>query len=150
MRDELVKDRIVVGVSNSKLREYLIDVEDLNLQRCIQKAKQYVTHHEQALQLSETAGDNLDATFNRSSAKSYTAPSKGKEKSDKSGCPFCRFPSHPRQRCPARNSVCRDCKQKGHWAKSKACQGKRPGAETAEVTEPQEELEGLFLDSGSD
>jgi len=45
VRDYLIRDRIVIGVNDSKLREYLIDLEDLTLLKCIQKAKQYVSNH---------------------------------------------------------------------------------------------------------
>ena len=45
MREEKVRNKIVVGVSDNKLREYFIDVEDLELARCIRKTKQYVSHH---------------------------------------------------------------------------------------------------------
>jgi len=47
-------------VNYSKLREYLIDLEDLTLSKCIQKAKQYVSNHEQALKMSMSTGNYLD------------------------------------------------------------------------------------------
>jgi len=48
-------------VNDSKLREYLINLEDLTLSKCIQKAKKYVSNHEQALKMSmSSSGDNLD------------------------------------------------------------------------------------------
>jgi len=40
VRDDLIRDRIVIGVNDSKLSEYLIDLKDLTLLKCIQKAKQ--------------------------------------------------------------------------------------------------------------
>ena len=45
MREEIIRDKIVVGVSDNKFREYLIDIEELNLAGCICKVKQYVSHH---------------------------------------------------------------------------------------------------------
>ena len=44
-------DRRVVGGRDQKLREYLIDLEDLTLLKAIQKAKQYVAHHSSVLQM---------------------------------------------------------------------------------------------------
>jgi len=39
LRDQLVRDRIVVEVNDSKLREQLVDIENLDLNTCIRKAK---------------------------------------------------------------------------------------------------------------
>ena len=61
MRDELVRDRIVVGVNDAKLREYLIDVDNLTLASCIQKSKQYVSHHEHVRKMEASGNDeNID------------------------------------------------------------------------------------------
>ena len=57
MRDELVRDRIVVRVNDAKLREYLIDVDNLTLASCIQKSKQYVSHHEHARKMKASGND---------------------------------------------------------------------------------------------
>ena len=62
MRNDLARDRIVVGVNDQKLREYLIDVEDLTIEKCIQKAKQFVSHHDHARKMEQSTGDNLDST----------------------------------------------------------------------------------------
>ena len=43
MREEMIRNRIVVGVGDNKFREYLIDVEYFDLARCIRKTKQYVS-----------------------------------------------------------------------------------------------------------
>ena len=48
MNDDLIRDRIMVGVRDNELRNYLIDVPNLTLLLCIQKAKQYVANQEQA------------------------------------------------------------------------------------------------------
>lgn len=154
MRDQLVRDRIVVGVSSNKLREYLIDVEDLTLPKCIQKAKQWMSHHSQALQSEDGSRENVDgmSVWKRSVGRKsgdQVAQATGAHQTEiaKQGCPYCRFPSHPRNRCPARNAVCHTCKQKGHWAKSKACKGRQEEVKSVEVDQTAEELGGLFLGS---
>ena len=61
MRDELVRDRIVVGVNDAKLREYLIDVGNLTLASRIQRSKQYVSHHEHVRKMEASGNDeNID------------------------------------------------------------------------------------------
>lgn len=157
MREEMIRDRIVVGVSDDKLREYLIDVEDLDLARCIRKSKQYVSHHAQAARLACThvGEENLDAV--RPSRGTNYARSNEEGKQDKSNserrqgamgkekprCEYCNRAAHHRDRCPARNSICHRCKNRGHWARAKACRSVNK-ARTDEVA-CEEELEGLFL-----
>ena len=67
-RDKLVRGRIVVEVRNHKLREYLIDLENLALLKAIQISKQYVAHHSFVLQLGghTSASDNVDEVRSRS------------------------------------------------------------------------------------
>ncbi|XP_067937197.1 uncharacterized protein [Watersipora subatra] len=166
IRDEMVRDRIVVGVADDKLREYLIDVEDLDLNKCITKAKQYVSHHAQVLKMTsqEMGTENLDTVKqsqsvdivrqyrtgyqarsgddyrqDRFSSQKRQGPINSKERPK---CDFCNKPAHPKDRCPARNSICHMCKGRGHWARAKVCKvGYGNRAEEVEC----DELEGLFL-----
>ena len=68
MREQLIRDRIVVGVRDQKLQEYLINLEDLTLLKAIQKAKQYVDHHSSNLKVEghASASDNVDEVRARS------------------------------------------------------------------------------------
>lgn len=167
--NDLIRDRIVVGVDNSKLREYLIDLEDLTLTRCIQKAKQYVSHHEQAARMVECNEDavlfspSLSERHARSSSacmveavsnrKTNVVP-KMKSGMGNNKCYFCNR-NHGQSACYARNSVCHVCKKRGHWAGARACKGRRQSAAHA-LTESQTTLEsatameGLFLGSDMD
>lgn len=125
MANEMVRDRIVVGVRDHKLRECLVDMENLDLQRCVQKAKQFTSSR---AQMAHMVPDNLDAVtketerrrlpFQRSSGRPEGA-------SSKECCHFCGKEKHPRDQCPARKSVCNRCQEEGHWRRGKACSGKR-------------------------
>jgi hypothetical protein len=159
MRDQLIRDRIVVGVTDNKLREQLVDVEGLDLATCIRKAKQFVTHHAQASKLVGGADDNLDAVYRPSAGKARNDNQEAMHKPNvgrpKNKCQFCNRDFHHRDRCPARNAVCFNCKEKGHWARSKCCKGKTTALAANEVTsysdvtQEAEGMESLFLDSGS-
>ena len=179
MRNDLVRDRIVVGVNDQKLREYLIDVEDLTLDRCIQKAKQFTSHHDHVRRIEQNAGDNLDSTSDRSvytedvdyiqrQRNSNWQPnvrggrtrgfsnSQGvsrvqSRQRNQETCDFCNKEKHARDRCPARFSVCHFCKSKGHWAKSKACfKGKKSNNKAEELDIETDEVEGLYLGTDSE
>ena len=155
MREEMIRDRIVVGVNDDKLRSYLIDVEDLDLNKCITKAKQYVSHHAQAYKLTNQEGNSDNLDFVRQSRGSKTSddykPDRFKSQrkqwpnavKDTQKCEFCNKPIHPRDRCPARNSTCYLCKGRGHWARTKACRS--TGKARADEVACEEDLEGLFL-----
>ena len=150
MKNELVRDRIVVGVKDKRLREYLIDIDDLDLAKCIQKAKQFVTHHEQSEKLAGSSSDpNLDAIRTQPSKPGVNRSSEPKPSNQKGlwkNCWYCKYGPHSRETCPARNAVCNACKLRGHWAKSKICKGKR----FRSANEVTDEVEGLFLGSESE
>lgn len=157
INDELVRDRIVVGVRDKNLREYLIDIDNLDLPTCIQKAKQYVSHHEQAAKMHgmQANEENADAIEKRGwmskkpsrRFESYQKeePSQFKEKKLSFECEKCGNMVHKRGFCPAVRSKCLKCNGFGHWAKAKACPKNNRISEIAEQSS--EELEGLFLDS---
>lgn len=151
MRDQLIRDRIVVGVRDQKLREYLIDLEDLTLLKAIQKAKQYVAHHSSVLQMGghASANDNVDEVKARST-KENTRASGGRQGMHKQKCPYCdRRQTHTRERCPARNATCFVCKQKGHYSKAAACKVKQTQPRAADEVVEEEELGDLYLGSDS-
>jgi len=149
MKDDLVRDRIVVGVNDSKLRDYLIDIEDLTLTKCIQRAKQYVSNHEQSARMGALHDDNVDSV-SRSNRKSSAQQSRQSD-SAKPKCIYCSRGSHERERCPARKATCYKCGVKGHWAKAKVCRGKSEAKAEEVVTEStNDELDGLFIGNDSD
>lgn len=146
MMDDLIKDRIVVGVKDNKLREYLIDLEELDLNKCIQKAKQFTSNHGQTAQFQGTTEENLDEVSSRKQKWKKSAeftPSK------ENPCKFCGKAFHRLKTCPARESECRSCGKKGHWATSKICTGQKSKhmneVNLDEGKEDEECLEGLYL-----
>ena len=85
---------------------------------------------------------------NNRSGRSNFRPSKNKQTEKKlwKNCMFCKYGPHNRDNWPARNALCNVSKERGHWAKSRACKGTKTNS-AIEVTE---EVEGLFLRSKSD
>lgn len=142
VKDELIRDRIVVGVRDKRLHEYLIDVEDMDLTKCIKKAKQWVSNHTQSSNY-DFEDDNVDYV----NAKNRSDTRKRVEVPSTSyPCKFCGKNFHRGKNCPAKFSVCRVCNEKGHWAKSAVCKNKAIG-ELASATNDMsvEDTDGLFL-----
>jgi len=157
MTGELVRDRIVVGARDQKLREYLVDVDDLDLNKCIQKAKQYTSSRAQVSHMSQE--DNLDAINQRTPkpAANPTDQSTGSTLKTGNGkyeyCFFCGRENHPRERCPARDSRCNRCRGVGHWSRGKACRGRRKDMgkrQAVSELELSEDTQELFLGSITD
>jgi len=153
MRDNLVRDRIVVGVADDGLRDHLLSVEDLTLDVCIRKAKQYVSQKEGISHLKKYGGsdDNVAMvsarrSFNLSRPDSSNINMTSEQ--NKRLCFFCSKRFHPQEQFPAQRATCHRCKSVGHWAKSWACRQKRPSSnlQSRQVNEVEsgEDLEGLY------
>lgn len=149
VKDDLVRDRVVVGVRDQKLREYLIDLDDLDLGKCIQKAKQYTSNHGQASQFKEGEKDNLDAVGQKQGKLPWSRPEfKSGTVKLQNPCYMCGKLFHRGKICPAKETVCKACNVKGHWARSRACKGRRPTpAHEVHESDMEDEMEGLFLES---
>ena len=146
MKDDLIRDRIVVGVKDSKLREYLMDVDDLDLKKCIQKSKQWISNHMQNTKFEERGDENLD-TIGSAKPEKKEKPKSYYDKdkiSREKPCELCNRPFHRGRNCPAKFSVCKACGEKGHWAKSPRC--KKSSKSVGEVEQSDvEETDSLFL-----
>jgi len=152
MRDELVRDRIVVGVNDAKLREFLINVDNLTLSSCIQKAKQYTSHQDQMRKVELPSQDDNVDSVGAPRSRNHKTQGINKRTGFVKTCAFCNKEPHNRDKCPARFSVCHSCKQKGHWSKARVCRGrqrKETTNQSDEVTQneytEEENVEGLYL-----
>ena len=125
LKDELIRDRIVVGVRNKTLSEKLQVTDNLNLEKAKTMARQYedVVNQQEVVRPSQSQS-NLDAV--RASAnggqkgkqKFTGGPKLGGGKYQPRYCEYCgKTPSHDRQNCPAKNSNCNRCGKRGHWAR---------------------------------
>ena len=137
IEDELIRDRIVIGTTDAGSRERLLrerPVPDVN--RVIEnlRAAEISRAHRDAMN-SETPKET-EVQHRHSKDKKGKSQAHGRnfrkptqsrqnkqaesEKTPK--CNYCGREKHPRQPCPAKNSTCTKCKNKGHWAT--ACRSK--------------------------
>ena len=153
MRDDLVRDRIVVGVHDDGLRDHLLTIENLNLDTCIRRAKQYASQREGVsnyLKGNSVVADNLDTVSIKK--RGFSQQSSSKASASKKRCFYCNKEYHTRDRCPAQRATCHKCKKVGHWAKSMACGRGVAQRDQIPVQEIDDDvaLEGLYLGSESD
>lgn len=70
-QDELIRDRIVAGVSDNRLRTRLLETRNLTLEMCIEKARTSEATQEQAAEMSKTATATKSVDAIRTQQQSY-------------------------------------------------------------------------------
>ncbi|UYV68276.1 STOML2 [Cordylochernes scorpioides] len=124
LHDELIRDRIVVGVRDRALSERMQLDTDLTLVKATLMAKQLESVKEQ--QSSFYQQDSIDQIKKMPNHIKETKRHEPKIRQFKSnqlggsshGCTRCgNSNNHDWKNCPAMNSYCSKCKKKGHYAK---------------------------------
>ncbi|KAL1281458.1 hypothetical protein QQF64_000261 [Cirrhinus molitorella] len=133
LHDELLRDRLVVGLRDSTLSERMQLDRDLTLEKAINMARQSEVIKKQQTDLRGEAicGAEIDAvaaktnrTAKQSSTKFKTrnfpkhASTSTWNKNDKKPCQRCgKTPDHGKWQCPAKDVSCHTCRKKGHFSK---------------------------------
>lgn len=130
LRDELIRDRIVVGILDRKLSERLQLDPNLDLAKAITCARQSETvKKQQSVLHGENTEHNVDSIRYKGKG---SRPQEGKGKFPKAEkppqykrdslsaerqCKWCGGTQHHQWKdCPARDVICRKCEKKGHYA----------------------------------
>jgi hypothetical protein len=125
LRDEMIRDRIVVGIRNTALSEKMQLQSDLDLQKAIKQAREA-----EAIKLQQpllrgggekkhdtpVAAVNKGKTWNRPKLQKNKQNTGATSHGNSIGCTRCgSHPAHDRQHCPARDATCRKCGKRGHY-----------------------------------
>ena len=112
MTDEMIRDRLVVGIQDAALSQLLQLDAELTLEKAKKRVRQREAVAEQQQALKGTAGGaiNLDGIHSRRAQQSRAAAS-GRQQ-----CTRCGKGQHPRDRCPAKEATCYRCQKKGHYS----------------------------------
>ncbi|UYV65814.1 hypothetical protein LAZ67_3005530, partial [Cordylochernes scorpioides] len=136
LHEQLIRDRIVVGVRDKALSERMQLDSELTLEKAVKMVRQQEAVRQQQvdLQRPSTSQKVNQVKFNskKHSPKQQQQPSRKKEKSAKtrSRCPKCGgFTHREGQACRAEGQRCNLCSKTGHFAN--CCPDKQ--AKTAEV-----------------
>ena len=119
--DRMIRDRIVVGVRSNSVREKLLEIEDLDLQKAINTCKLHETSQQQlqAMNAGASGSSSVEAIKSRQPDKK-----KGFKKNDnhrnsnssKQNCGRCGRPKHEQKdQCRAINAKCESCGRIGHF-----------------------------------
>ena len=119
LHDEMIRDRIVVGIKNAKLSEKLQLDSTLTLEKAITQVRQSEEIKRQQ-PLLRGEGDSLPIGSVRG-RRGNPGDKSGhgrvpKKQGEGKACGRCgRSPTHDIQHCPARNSTCHKCQKRGHF-----------------------------------
>ncbi|XP_017887401.1 uncharacterized protein LOC108629314, partial [Ceratina calcarata] len=125
LKVDLIRDRLVIEVRDSKTSERLQLTPDLTLEKAITMARQAETqaaHGKLLRQTTEESDHNeinrISHTRNEASEDADKRDARGGNSSSKrtAKCQRCGFSQHQDYtKCPALRSTCRNCKKTGHW-----------------------------------
>ena len=153
LREELIRDRIVVGLQDVKLSEKLQMDSSLTLQTAINKVRQNesVNKQQEILRSGSTDPPASPEVDEVNEAKGKRDGRLRGPKNKKQMCMRCGSTSenHLRLKCPARDATCVKCKKRGHFAKVCLSTPKRVNEIAADDSEEQDETvsddDGFFL-----
>ena len=157
LKEELIRDRIVVGIRNAVLSQKLMLDDTLTLDKAVKQAKssELVKEHHKILK-----GDGEDGKINRLRDKKRRPPKdKGKipentkdqknsERPPVKKCYQCSKSPHKREECPAINAACQKCKNHGHYASE--CKGKVVLSVNDERQDGNSDVDCYFLGADED
>ena len=154
LKDEMLRDRIVVGIRDEKLSAQLQMHADLTLEKAKKLVRQKEAVQEQHLLLQGEGSKKDPIVLDEVKGQRYP-PKKGGARphpkkagshsqagsysaSAKPQCRRCGRERHSADRCPARNATCHKCNRKGHY--SAQCLSKTVAAAAHELS-----LDAAFL-----
>jgi hypothetical protein len=143
LRESLVRDRIVLGVSDPKLRERLMLSKGLTLAKAVEIAKHWESVKKQQETIQGESGMNVEAVGQRKYFDKKERP-RGNESFEQRQCKFCGFQHAPRK-CPAYGEDCRSCGKRNHFASQ--CRNRKKTNTQDKVNEIDQKTEEYEVES---
>ena len=155
LKNELIRDRIIVGVVDDSLSDRLQSKPKLTLQEAVQIARQAEErkYNRDVVRGDATKSSDVYYVANGAQTKGryhkqnprsqetkgpHTPPKKSGDK-----CNWCGHERHDRKVCPARSVTCNKCKKKGHY--QAVCQSKPSFSKSVNEVKSLWEDQVLFL-----
>ena len=114
-RQEYVRDAFINGLRSSAIRTRLLESPALTLQQAFQEARTLELAQKHSDDFQSPSTSIVAGITSEQSETALAAANKGPTGAEKQKCFFCGNDRHPRQKCPARESVCNKCQKTGHW-----------------------------------
>ena len=119
LKDSLIRDRIVVGINSTQLKEKMLQDKDLSLESAVSRCKsaemtqrqmQVIQEKGSACGGKETEPVNVIKHGRKGNRKSQI----NNAQPETFDCNKC-GKNHQHKKCPAYSAVCHKCKKKGHY-----------------------------------
>uniref|UniRef100_A0A1A8CXN4 Gypsy retrotransposon integrase-like protein 1 n=1 Tax=Nothobranchius kadleci TaxID=1051664 RepID=A0A1A8CXN4_NOTKA len=126
LHDELIRDRLVVGLRDISLAERLQMDKDLTLEKAVNQARQSEVIKKQQTDIRGENKLEIDAVTakHREQKRSTFKPRRERKHTttDKTpngrSCYRCgKTPAHGKGQCPAKETICHSCGKRGHFSK---------------------------------
>ena len=147
LHDEMIRDRIIVGLLDSRLSEKLQLDADLTLEKAVNSARQSELVKKQQSVVRGAEGQTSQPITVEAVNKNHqrrektqkqgqkkqnpSTPSRSSQNQEPASCGRCgRSPAHSRFQCPAKEATCLNCKKKGHY--QAVCRSERGTVNTLE------------------
>ena len=129
--DEILRDRLIFGIQDSKVRERLLRASKLTLAKTDEACRAAESTTEQMKLVHQSQGENISAvnTSKESKGQNYTESNSFKSRGQVNECTNCgrRHDFKRRENCLAYGKTCNSCGKMNHFAA--VCRGKRNKAE---------------------
>lgn len=150
LKEDLIRDRLVIGIRDSRVSERMQLTADLKMSRALEMARQAETQTREGKRIREEMASLQLAEVNRIGNKKKGYSSAGTKDSREAGrCGRCGLPKHTEiQKCPAFSTSCRKCGKSGHW--ERACKTRSASKVDRVEEEEDEEEQAIFLGAVSE
>ena len=148
LHEEMIRDRIVVGIYDNKLSQRMQLEPDLTLKKAIELARQNESVKKQQPTVrgpnkEQVAVEAIRRRHGRQLSKNPISPSTNPAANRNHSCSRCgQSPKHDKKNCPAKDSVCHRCHKKGHF--KAVCRSKREVREVLVSDDSQDEFLGVI------
>ena len=111
LKDEMVRDRLVVGLSEKHLSEHLQLDANLTLTKAVEKARNF-----ELVKKQQSIIRNLEEIRNQIEAIKGKRKVQNSWRKERKNCLWCGSnTAHDRSKCPANNARCFKCSKLGHF-----------------------------------
>lgn len=138
--DREIRDRLITGVADVKLRNRLLDQKDVTLVSVLQMCQNYEATREGSKELDKS----VVSCVQTEETKEVCTVS-GQERRCFS-CGFAPFNNAHKELCPAKNIICRGCNEKGHYQRT--CRKNRKPTVAGRKVRAITQLSGTFMVNG--
>jgi len=159
LAQEMIRDRLVVGISDKALSERLCMDAELTLEKAKMMIRQREAVHEQRDMLHQSSSAKYTTTLEqvKSTRNKHTShhpvaatpkTSRTVRTATQKKCKRCGNKPHSRDLCPAKDAECYKCKKRGHFSSQCLTTTVKEVTLSAEMTSPNEEdLDLAFLNA---